>query len=74
MIFGKRYRALPTARRRLALEQNLRLEHWEHRSVFAGLAPVAVNEVYEAVLQRDRGTPSWMRPASRMCWPPSLTG
>ena len=49
MIFGKRYRALPAARRRQALKQNLRLEHLEHRIVFAGLAPVAVNDVYEAV-------------------------
>jgi VCBS repeat-containing protein len=49
MIFGKRSRALPATRRRLALKQGLRLEHLEHRIVFAGLSPVAVNDLYHAV-------------------------
>jgi VCBS repeat-containing protein len=35
--------------RRQGLRQQLRLEHLESRRVFAGLAPVAVNDVYTAV-------------------------
>ncbi len=49
MIFGKRTRTLSVPQRRRNLQHQLRLEHLEHRIVFAGLSPIAVNDLYHAV-------------------------
>ncbi len=49
MFFGKRFRSQPVSQRRRGLQQLLRLERLEQRVVFAGLAPVAVNDLYHAV-------------------------
>ncbi|MCA9134008.1 MAG: tandem-95 repeat protein, partial [Planctomycetales bacterium] len=49
MNFRKQFRSPTASQRRRNLQQHLRLEHLEHRIVFAGLSPVAVNDLYQAV-------------------------
>ncbi len=49
MLFGRQFRPLSVPNRRRDLKKHLRLEHLEHRIVFAGLSPIAVNDLYHAV-------------------------
>ena len=49
MHLGKQLRPVAVPNRRRNLKKQLRLEYLEHRIVFAGLAPIAVNDLYHAV-------------------------
>lgn len=53
MAFGKQSRLRPRQQQRRNLQKNLRLEHLEARRVFAGLSPVAVNDLYHAVADQS---------------------
>jgi VCBS repeat-containing protein len=49
MFLGRQVRPLSVPNRRRSLKKHLRLEHLEHRKLFAGLSPIAVNDLYHAV-------------------------
>lgn len=49
MYLGKQFRPAAAPNRRCNLRKQLRLEHLERRIVFAGLSPIAVNDLYQVV-------------------------